>query len=158
MEINWTHSTRWFYHVLLLILKLVLSLMLWTDIPLLLSKDPMKRAGTCLNFENDSVMLRENFIEMNITTFLLPNLYRTNVRSNTYFLLKKSLKIWQKKLELQQSYRQFSHPSSKKLCDLIKNAGVTDPEFIKILQTLQVPVKYAFVTKRLNLNLSLDLH
>ena len=33
-------------------------------------------------------------------------------------------------------HRQFSHPSSKKLCDLVKNAGVTDPEFIKILQTL----------------------
>ena len=30
MEINWTRSTRWFYHVLSLILKLVLSLMLWT--------------------------------------------------------------------------------------------------------------------------------
>ena len=27
---NWTHSTRWFYHVLLLILKSVLSLMWWT--------------------------------------------------------------------------------------------------------------------------------
>ena len=33
-------------------------------------------------------------------------------------------------------HRQFSHPSSKKLCDLVKNAGVKDPEFIKILQTL----------------------
>ena len=34
-------------------------------------------------------------------------------------------------------HRQFSHPSSKKLCNLVKNAGVTDPEFIKILQALQ---------------------
>ena len=33
-------------------------------------------------------------------------------------------------------HTQFSHPRSKKLCDLVKNAGVTDPEFIKILQTL----------------------
>ena len=33
-------------------------------------------------------------------------------------------------------HRQFSHSRSKKLCDLVKNAGVTDPEFIKILQTL----------------------
>ena len=33
-------------------------------------------------------------------------------------------------------HRQFNHPSSKKLCDLVKNAGVTDPKFIKILQTL----------------------
>ena len=33
-------------------------------------------------------------------------------------------------------HRQFSHPSSNKLCNLVKNAGVTGPEFIKILQTL----------------------
>ena len=32
-------------------------------------------------------------------------------------------------------HRQFSHPSSKKLCNLVKNAGGTDPE-LKILQTL----------------------
>ena len=28
------------------------------------------------------------------------------------------------------------HPSSKKLCDLVKNVGIRDPEFIKILQVL----------------------
>ena len=33
-------------------------------------------------------------------------------------------------------HRQSSHPKSKKLCNLVKNAGVTDHEFIKILQTL----------------------
>ena len=33
-------------------------------------------------------------------------------------------------------HRQFSHPNSKKLCNLVKNAWVTNPEFIKILQTL----------------------
>ena len=49
-------------------------------------------------------------------------------------------------------HRQFSHPSSKKLCDLVKNAGVTDPEFIKILQTLPNSCDYASVTRRLNLN------
>ena len=28
-----------------------------SDIPLLLSKDAMKRAGTCLNFKDDTVMM-----------------------------------------------------------------------------------------------------
>lgn len=41
-------------------------------------------------------------------------------------------------------HKQFSHPSSKKLCDLDQNAGIRDPEFIKI------PVKYAFIIKTLN--------
>ena len=51
--------------------------------------------------------------------------------------MKKSLlKIQQKKLKIATKlHRQFSHPSSKKLCDLVKNAGVTDPKFIKILPT-----------------------
>ena len=31
-------------------------------------------------------------------------------------------------------HRQFSHPSGKKLYDLAKDAGIKDPEFMKILQ------------------------
>ena len=30
----------------------------------------------------------------------------------------------------------MSHPSSKKLCDSVKNSGIKDTEFIKILQVL----------------------
>ena len=33
-------------------------------------------------------------------------------------------------------HRQFSHPSGKKLCDLVIDAGVRDAEFIKILKEL----------------------
>ena len=33
-------------------------------------------------------------------------------------------------------HRQFSHPGNKKLCDLVKNAGIRDLEFIKILLVL----------------------
>ena len=38
------------------------------DIPLLLSKDSMKRAGTCLNFENDSVTMFKKKIPLRCTS------------------------------------------------------------------------------------------
>ena len=95
------------------------------DIPLLLNKDSMKRAGTCLKFENDSVTMFKKKIPLRFTS-LSPNLYQTKVSSNTYFSLKKSLlRTLQKKVA-----------SSKKLCDLAKNAEIRDPEFIKILEVL----------------------
>ena len=52
-----------------------------SDIPLLLSKDTMKRAGTCLNFENDSYgVKKENSIELHIIWTLLHSYYQTSTR------------------------------------------------------------------------------
>ena len=39
-----------------------------SDIPLLLSKDAMKRAGTCLNFENVSVTILKKKIPLSCTS------------------------------------------------------------------------------------------
>ena len=44
-----------------------------TDIPLFLSKDTMKRVGTCLNFENDSVMMFKKKIPLRCTSSGHPN-------------------------------------------------------------------------------------
>ena len=75
-----------------------------SDIPLLLSKDSMKRTGTGLNFENDSVTMfkKENFIEKYIV-WTLP--YHQTFNGQKYFSLKNLL--WQqvrKKFKLLQSY------------------------------------------------------
>ena len=39
-----------------------------SDIPLLLSKDAMKRTGTCLNFEDDSVTMLKKKIPLSCTS------------------------------------------------------------------------------------------
>ena len=39
-----------------------------SDIPLLLNKDAMKRAGTCLNFEDDTVMMLKKKIPLSCTS------------------------------------------------------------------------------------------
>ena len=113
------------------------------DIPLLLSKDAMKRAGTCLNFEDDTVMIIKKKIPLSCTssghyyipiTKPLPDKHKFK---HIPFIKQISSKNTAKKIKIATKlHRQFSHPSSKKLCDLVKNAGVTDPEFIKILHTL----------------------
>ena len=114
-----------------------------SDIPLLLNKDAMKRAGTCLNFDNDTVMMLKKKILLSCTssghyyipiTKPLPDKHKFNYIP---FIKEISPKNTAEKIKIATKlHRQFSHPSSKKLCDLVKNAGVTDPEFIKILQTL----------------------
>ena len=113
------------------------------DIPLLLRKDSMKRAGTCLNFEDDTVMMLKKKIRLSCTlsghnyipiTKLLIDKHKFK---HIPFIKEISSKNTAKKIKIATKlHRQFSHPSSKKLCDLIKNARVRDPEFIKILQTL----------------------
>ena len=114
-----------------------------SDIPLLLSKDTMKKAGTCLNFEDDTVMMLKKKIPLSCTssghyyipiTKALPDKHKFKYIP---FIKEISSKNMSEKIKITTKlHRQFSHCSSKKLCDLVKNAGVTDPEFIKILQTL----------------------
>ena len=114
-----------------------------SDIPLVLSKDAIKRAGTCFNFEDDSVTMLKTKIPLSCTssghyyspiTKPLPD--KRKFKHILFIKEISSKNTAKKKKKATKLHRQFSHPSSKKLCNLVKNAGVTDPEFIKILQTL----------------------
>ena len=114
-----------------------------SDIPLLLSKDAMKSAETCLDFENDNVTMLKKKIPLRCTSsghYYIPiTKPLPDKRKFKHILLIKDIssKNTAEKIKIATKlHRQFSHPSSKKLCDLVKNAGVTDPESIKILQTL----------------------
>ena len=81
-----------------------------SDIPLLLSKDAMKKAGTCLNFEDDTVTMLKKKIPLSCTssghyyipiTKPLPNKHK----SKHIPLIKEiSSKNTAEKLKLQQSY------------------------------------------------------
>ena len=110
-----------------------------SDIPLLLSKDTMKRAGTCLNFEDDTAMMLKKKIPLSCSFsghYYIPITKLPDKRKVKYipFIKENSSKNTAEKIKIAiELHRQFSHPSSKKLCDFVKNAGVTDPEFIKIL-------------------------
>ena len=103
----------------------------------------MKRAGTCLNFEDVTVTMLKKKILLSCTSsghYYIPiTKPLPDKRKFKYipFIKEISSKNMAEKIKFATKlHRQFSHPSSKKLCDLVKNAGVTDPEFIKILQIL----------------------
>ena len=99
-----------------------------SDIPLLLSKDAMKRAGTCLNFEDDTVTMLKKKIPLNCTSsghYYIPiTKSLPDKRKFKYipFIKEISSKNMAEKNKIATKlHRQFNHPSSKKLCDLVKN-------------------------------------
>ena len=47
-------------------------------------------------------------------------------------------------------HKQFSHPSAKKLCDLVKSAGLKDAEFIDILMKLPLTCQTCIRYKNLH--------
>ena len=114
-----------------------------SDIPLLLSKDSMKRAGTCLNFEDDTVTMLKKKIPLSCTlsgyyyipiTKPLPDKHKLK---HIPLIKEISSKNTAKNFKLQQSYiDNLIILEVRNVCDLVKNAEVTDSEFIKILQTL----------------------
>lgn len=103
----------------------------------------MKRAGTCLNFEHDSVTMFKKKIPLRCTSsghYHIPITRPLPDRGKLkHILLVKEISSKNKSEKVKVAtklHRQFSHPSSKKLCDLVRNAGIRDPEFMKILQAL----------------------
>ena len=103
----------------------------------------MKRAGTYLNFENDSVTMFKKKIPLRCTsaghyhiTITKPLPDKSKFK-HILFIKEISSKNKSEKIKIATKlHRQFSHPSGKKLCGLVKNAGIRDSEFIKILQVL----------------------
>ena len=103
----------------------------------------MKRAVSCLNFEDDTVTMLKKKIPLSCTLsghYYIPitkSLPDKRKFKHILFIKEISSKNTAEKIKIASKlHRQFSHPSSKKLCNLVKNAGETDPEFIKILRTL----------------------
>ena len=66
-----------------------------------------------------------------------PDLHRTGVSYDILFLNNIDKKGKVEKLKIATKlHKQFSHSSAKKLCDLVKSAGLKDAEFIDILMKL----------------------
>ena len=113
------------------------------DIPLLLSKTAMKRARMTLNFNNDTAEMFGKRIKFLCTMsghyhvpISRPPPDRGKLR-HILFLNNIDKKGKVEKLKIATKlHKQFSHPSAKKLCDLVKSASLKDAEFIDILMKL----------------------
>ncbi len=112
-----------------------------SDIPLLLSKAAMKKANTKLDFKNDTVEMFGKKQQLNCTSsghYYIPLTKKMSVsvkESEVLFIKNLESKTFlEKKKIAEKLHRQFSHPSTGKLTRLVKNARITDSEFLDIVE------------------------
>ncbi len=117
------------------------------DIPLLLSKDAMKRASTVLDIEHDEVFMFGKQIPVEFTS---TGHYCVDIRRRqTYnqddlekesqedvLLVKELMDEGQKRKHLEKLHKQFGHASGEKIRSLLENAGNRDADTDRILKTI----------------------
>ena len=116
------------------------------DIPLLLSKESMKKGNAKLNFINDSITIFGNDIPLQTTStgHYLLRIGNTIEHLNNYMKSNVVLfssqfmnadKTERNKIAV-KIHKQFVHPQHYKLKNLFSTAGVNDPDFLKILEKI----------------------
>ena len=127
-----------------------------SDIPLLLSKAAMKRARTHLDFETDTVTMLGRRLKLQCTSsghyfvpIARPSLDKNGRDHIVLFVKDVEFKSTKEKAKIvEKLHKQFSHPSSKKLHDLAKDAGIKDPEFIEMLQNVPKSCEFCLRYKK----------
>ena len=114
------------------------------DIPLILSREAMKRANMSIDFRNDTAVVLESTVDLNVTqsghytipltapTQLLSSLASNPATSVTLMVAASTTK----KNQAEKIHRQFAHAPVQKLLKLIESAGepwATDDELRKEL-------------------------
>ena len=119
-----------------------------SEIPLLLSKAAMKKAGSKLDFCYDTAtMLGEN-VKLSFTKlghYCIPignkkQLISQNGKDQVKLVLRvsdlSSKGTEEKRKMVLKLYQQFSHPSKERLRSLVTCAGIKDQEFLKLIETV----------------------
>ena len=130
------------------------------DIPLLLSKEAMKKANTVIDFQNDKISMFGKEINLKFTSsghYAIP--INSNSRVAYHDSREKSIPVYFSNLDKIEHanyseknkmcikiHRQFSHASGKRLKKLLVDGGITDKEMLKIIETIhdncEICVKY----------------
>lgn len=107
------------------------------DIPLLLSKSSLKKAGTVLDVKNDKITMFDRDIELQCTS---DGHYCVNLRpggvvkssqepdESTVLAVVQTMDEGDRKKALMKLHSQFGHCSAERLGNLLKNAGDRRPE------------------------------
>ena len=119
-----------------------------SDVPLLLSKDMMKRSKAALNFEKDTISLFGKEQTMICTTtghYAIPISKNISVLSNECDISQSELNVILLTLKegadvksvAKKLHYQFTHPRTEKLVQLIKTAGVDDKELFQAIEDVR---------------------
>lgn len=119
------------------------------DIPLLLSKDSLKKASTVLDLCNDTATMFGNPVDLEFTSsgHYCVNLKGKNEDVNMMNeVMALNVETVCDKRMLVKLHRQFGHASAEKLESLFKNAGLIDKEVCvllrKIVEDCDICVRY----------------
>ena len=112
-----------------------------SDLPLLLSKESMKRAETAINFKNDEVSMLGQNLQLQFTTsghYAVP-LGRLDEpeKIDNIFIEFESLDIDRKMKACRKLHIQFGHARSEKIHKLLKDANVTDQEIYDLVKEVE---------------------
>ena len=122
-----------------------------SNIPLLLSLKAMKNAKVKLNLENDTVEILGKSVALNNTTsghYCLPLDNTNNISVEQVCAVNlKEIDSKERYKALLKLHRQFAHPPERKLTALLKDAGVWEDHFkddlVEIQQKCQLCKRYA---------------
>ncbi|XP_066911985.1 uncharacterized protein [Clytia hemisphaerica] len=128
------------------------------DLPLLLSKDAMKKAEMNIDFIHDNVTIFGQTQKLMFTSsghYCIPLGYCTNdLNSNrksecdSLALFGSTNSVEEKKGMMQKLHRQFSHAPYHRIKSLLKDAGVDDQENIDVLKKVCESCKICQVYKK----------
>ncbi|KAL5011741.1 hypothetical protein ScPMuIL_010292 [Solemya velum] len=113
------------------------------DIPLLLSKNSLKKAGTVLDLKNDQAVMFEQPIMLQLTS---SGHYCVDITGRDNFIpeeteqevlvIEGDLSETEKWRILKKLHKQFGHASAERLTKLLKSAGTTDKSTLAMLQNI----------------------
>ena len=111
-----------------------------SDIPLLLSRTAMKRAGVKMDLENDSATIFGKDIALNRTTsghYCIPIDRTENIAVEEVFSVKLEEMGRQDKVKtLLKLHRQFAHPRPRKLKSLLQDADIWRDDYQDLLEEI----------------------
>ena len=112
-----------------------------SDVPLLLSKETMKKAKAKLNFDKDTIELFGEVQHMVCTSsghYAIPirknYLGMKNDQVESSIVLLADQDNPDKTAEARKLHKQFSHPSAKRLIKLVNNSGIEDADLKKAIE------------------------
>jgi transposase InsO family protein len=129
------------------------------DIPLLLSKDSMKKAGMILDLNNDSAVVFGRKVELESTSSghyclnLRPKLvHEVQEPSEEVLIINNAMSQDDKQKAVGKMHRQFGHASTERLLALLKGAGCNDQDIRKmcdeVVKKCEACVKFKKPTPR----------
>lgn len=107
-----------------------------TDIPLLLSKSAMKRAGISIDIVNDTAVVFGITVKLNLTGsghYCIP-LTPDYKLSEVFAVELEELSTKDQSKMFLKLHRQFGHPPEPKLIDLLKDAGMWNEEYRQLMK------------------------